>query len=122
MTFRLIVAAAALGLLALAGCRPPPAEAAATPPPTMPPGNVRVVTIENMTFSPASVRVGPGDQVRFENHDLVPHTATAKGDVAFDSGPILPGKSWTLNPPAGKTVQYACLFHPTMKGEIISQP
>ena len=84
-------------------------------------GKTHVVVIENMKFSPSSVRVPPGDRLTFKNADLVPHTATSKGEKIFDSGPIKPGDSWTLTPPSGRTVRYLCIYHPTMEGEIVAE-
>ena len=119
MSFRLIeirVAAAVVGLalLTAAGCH----RAEVPPPPAS--GRSLVVVIEGMKFTPSSIHVHPGDQIVFENHDLFPHTATAKG--VFDSGPIPSSKSWTVIPPAGRTIPFACLYHPPMTGEIVVEP
>ncbi|QYM78744.1 cupredoxin family copper-binding protein [Horticoccus luteus] len=78
-----------------------------------------IVTIENMTFSPAILRVQPGDTVIFENHDLVPHTATAREKGKFDSGLIKAGESWSLTLPSAGSFPYSCSFHPTMSGELV---
>src|SRR4051812_10137612 len=76
-----------------------------------------MVVIENMAFTPSTLRIHAGDRVTFKNRDLVPHTATAKGKppVAFDSGAIKPGETWTVTPrPGEEPTRYACTFHPTM--------
>lgn len=101
-----------LASLALMGWWDASASAAET-------GKAHVVQMEGMKFSPASVRIQPGDRVIFKNADLVPHTATSKGAALFDSGAIKPGESWTVSPPAGRTIRYACLYHPMMEGEIV---
>ncbi len=85
-------------------------------------GQTHTVVIENMKFSPGTLRVRPGDRVVFENKDLVPHTATAKPAGAFDSGLVAAGKSWTFIPQSAGTFHYACLFHPTMEGEVVVEP
>jgi plastocyanin len=81
-------------------------------------GVVHTVVMEEMRFSPGTVRVKPGDRVIFRNRDLVPHTATSKGEKLFDSGAIKPGESWTFSPPPRRAIRYACTFHPMMEGEI----
>lgn len=78
------------------------------------------VVIEAMKFAPDIVRIKPEDRVRFENRGILPHTATAKGPKAFDSGLIKPGESWTSQPVGNAaTIQYVCLYHPTMEGRIV---
>jgi plastocyanin len=75
------------------------------------------VVIENFAFKPQTLHVKAGDTVRWENKDIVDHTATAK-DGAFDSKDIQSGASWTWK--AGKTGQhpYICTVHPFMTGVI----
>lgn len=83
------------------------------------PTRTHAVVMEDMKFTPAELRIAAGDRVVFQNKDLVPHTATAQ-DKAFDSGPVEPGASWTLQPGSeARTINYACLYHPMMKGTII---
>ncbi len=78
-----------------------------------------VVSIENMKFSPDVVFVRAGDIVVFKNRDLVPHTATAKADKAFDSGMLQHGSEWRFTPEHEGTIRYACAFHPMMEGAVI---
>ena len=75
--------------------------------------DTHVVTIEDMAFRPATVRVKPGDKVVWHNKDLVPHTATAAG--SFDSGAIAPGKSWTWTASGKGSRGYVCIYHLGMK-------
>jgi plastocyanin len=77
----------------------------------------RSVTIEGMTFAPASLTVKRGDTVVWENRDLVPHTATARG--TFDSGPIAPGKSWKFVATKSGRYEVVCTLHPTMKSTLV---
>lgn len=78
-----------------------------------------LVKIENMQFSPATLRVAVGDRVEFRNADLVPHTASTKPAGVFDSGLVKPGESWTLFAKAAGSFSYICTFHPMMTGQII---
>jgi plastocyanin len=81
------------------------------------------VVIEGMKFVPNTVQIAPGDRILFRNNDLFPHTATAKESHSFDSGPIKPGASWTVQPAGPQTITFVCLLHPTMTGTIvIKQP
>jgi plastocyanin/peptidoglycan hydrolase-like protein with peptidoglycan-binding domain len=45
-------------------------------------------------FSPSSITINPGDTVTWSNLDSRAHTATAD-NVAFDSGPIQPGQTFS---------------------------
>lgn len=78
-----------------------------------------VVKIENMQYSPPTLRVAVGDRVEFRNADLVPHTATAKPAGAFDSGLVKPGESWSLVANAAGSFVYTCTFHPMMAGKLV---
>jgi plastocyanin len=80
------------------------------------------VAMEGMKFSPATLRIQPGDTIIFKNNDLVPHTATAKQREVFDSGIIKPGESWTFVPKFHAPVTYVCTFHPMMEGRIEVAP
>ena len=78
------------------------------------------IVIEGMKFMPAVVRASPGERVLFHNKDLVPHTATATGTKAFDSGLIKAGESYAVQLTGEtQTIDYVCLYHPTMKGRIV---
>ncbi|RDU96849.1 cupredoxin domain-containing protein [Trinickia dinghuensis] len=77
----------------------------------------RVIVIENMQFAPANVTVKAGDEVTWDNKDLVAHTATAKG--AFDSHSIAPGGSWTYMARTPGRYAYGCSLHPTMKATLV---
>jgi plastocyanin len=78
------------------------------------------VVIEGMKMVPETLTVKSGDRIVWQNKDVVPHTATAKG--VFDSGSIATGKSWSHAAPkkAGK-YDYVCTFHPGMKATLVVQ-
>jgi plastocyanin len=100
---RVLAGAAALVAWLAAG----PALAAAT----------HRVTIEGMKFAPAALTVKRGDTVVWENQDMVPHTATARG--TFDSGPIAAGKSWRYVATKPGHFEVVCTLHPTMKSTLV---
>lgn len=75
------------------------------------------VVIEEMQFAPARLTVAPGDTVSWINRDVVPHTATA-ADRSWDSGTLEQGDRWSLVVEDGGSIDYTCLFHPTMSGRL----
>ncbi|MBA2965123.1 MULTISPECIES: cupredoxin domain-containing protein [Ramlibacter] len=87
--------------------------------PALAAAETHVVTMEAMGFRPAELVVRPGDRVVWQNKDLVPHTATARG--RFDSGEIAAGKSWAWTAPGPGRLDYVCTFHPGMKAGIVVQ-
>jgi plastocyanin len=76
-----------------------------------------VVVIEGMKFAPAELTVQAGDQVTWENRDVVPHTATAPGK--FNSQEIATGKRWTWTAAAPGRIDYVCTYHPGMKATVV---
>jgi plastocyanin len=82
------------------------------------------VIMENMKIAPETLEVKAGDTIVWENHDLVPHTATAitsagQSKPAFDSGSIAPNASFKFKAKRAGKYPYQCLFHPTMKANLI---
>lgn len=77
------------------------------------------VTIDAVSFRPATITIAPGDTVVWVNKDVVPHTSTAGVRGGFDSGTIAAGASWTRTFPTKGALAYVCQFHPTMKGTVL---
>lgn len=98
--------------LALAGL-----AAAELPPVPTPVPRRHVVEIRAMRFVPAVLEVAAGDTIVWINHDLVPHTATARGNVKWDTGTLLQGEAGQVVARRGE-VQYECLLHPVMRGTL----
>jgi plastocyanin len=96
-----------LAAVLAAACALPGLAAAAT----------HTVTIEGMKFVPATLTVKRGDKVVWQNKDVVPHTATAKG--TFDSGTIATGKSFSQALKKAGHFDYVCNFHPGMKATVV---
>lgn len=78
------------------------------------------VTISNMAFSPAAVSIPVGTKVTWTNTDPVAHTVTGVGG-AFNSGHLNPGQSFSYMFDKAGTFDYACTYHPYMKGTITVQ-
>jgi plastocyanin len=79
------------------------------------------VTINNYTFTPATLTVHPGDTVIWSNQDSIPHTATSIDGKSFDSGTIDPGDNWKFVFSKAGRFDYKCSIHPDMRGTIIVQ-
>ena len=74
-----------------------------------------------LNFSPSTVTliIGLNNTVTFQNKDIATHTVTAT-DNSFDSGDILPGKSWTYTFSTAGTFAYYCIYHSGwMKGKVV---
>lgn len=106
----MLVAAAALGVPALALSLAASGTAPATP-------ATHEIVIEGMRYTPATLTVKAGDRVTWINRDLVAHSATARG--AFDSGPIAPARSWSIARLKAGHYVVACTLHPTMTSALI---
>lgn len=63
-------------------------------------------------------KVSEGDRITWENHDFIPHTATAS-DGSFDSDVVSPGESFSIiTKGQGVIVAYFCEIHPWMQGVV----
>ncbi len=79
-----------------------------------------VVQMRGIAFEPRSVRAHVGDTIRWENQDIVDHTASAR-DRSFDvDAPA--ARSGTATMGAVGTYAYICRYHPNMTGEIVVEP
>ena len=103
------IAPLALVLILVSGCGSVPRRVPATHP----------VVIRAMHFEPAVLHAAPGDTVRWINLDLVPHTVTSVVRE-YDSGNLPPDSSWALVLDDSGVMDYACLYHPGMKGSIVA--
>jgi plastocyanin len=74
------------------------------------------VSIQDFSFSPASVTINAGDSITWTNRDSMGHTATSD---SFDSGSLGYGQSFTYTFKDSGTFNYICSFHPGMKGVVI---
>jgi plastocyanin len=74
---------------------------------------------QSLNYSPANftVVVGVNNTVTFVNQDSTKHTVTAD-DGSFNSGDILPGKSWAYTFTTPGTFTFHCNYHSFMKGTV----
>jgi len=78
------------------------------------------VTIQNFSFSPASVTVKVGDTVTWTNQDSSTHTVVADNGE-FKSGNLGNGATFSFTFSAAGTFAYHCSIHSTMKGTVVVQ-
>jgi plastocyanin len=94
---------------------------------TPPPGGGstgNTISINGMTFSPASKTVAKGTGVKWVNNDAYSaHTVTSDDGVTFDSGNIASGASYSYTAITAGTFNYHCTIHgTTMAGTLIVSP
>lgn len=77
----------------------------------------QTVTIRDMSYSPATLRVSVGDTIVWKNLDDHDHTVTAD-DGSFKSGNIRSGSSFSHNFRKAGTYSYGCKYHPRMRGSV----
>jgi len=82
------------------------------------------ISISNLTFSPAALRVPPGGTVTVINDDGEDHSVTSEASpnaftpgsvagVSFDTGPFIGTRSFTLpsSAPNGTVIPFFCTVH-----------
>ncbi len=84
------------------------------------PSQPHVLEVKNMAFGPPPQDLHVGDVVKWVNHDLVEHTATAT-DGSFDVT-LMPDSSGEAQLKKAGRISYYCRFHPGMKGELDVAP
>jgi plastocyanin len=76
------------------------------------------VTIDNFTFTPATVTIEPGTTVHWLNRDDIPHTVVAKS-LAFKSRALDTDDSFSQQFNEVGVIDYFCSLHPHMTGKVI---
>ena len=89
-------------------------------PPPKPPSKTGEVVIDQLAFGKPPTDLRVGDTIRWVNHDMFEHTATARdGQFDVDLPPGATGQTQLTRP---GTVIYYCKFHPGMTGQISVAP
>jgi plastocyanin len=78
------------------------------------------VVIQNMSFSPACIKVAAGTTVTFTNNDSITHTVTAD-DGTYNSGNLSPAQAFLHAFATAGTSHYHCTIHAGMMGTVIVQ-
>jgi plastocyanin len=76
------------------------------------------VTMKDLQYSPASLKIKAGDTVVWTNSDTHDHTVVAS-DNSFKSGNIRNGDTFSHQFAKPGNYSYSCSYHPRMKGTII---
>ena len=75
------------------------------------------VTVQDMAFTPSTVRVAQGSTVTWDFEDAIAHTSTS--DQKFwNTGPHSGGDTVTVLFPSAGTFGYHCAIHPMMTGKV----
>ena len=78
------------------------------------------VTIDNFSFTPASVTVPVGTRVTWTNRDDIPHTVTDAAKPGGEkSAPLDTGNSYSRTFTTAGTFGYFCSLHPHMQGTVV---
>jgi plastocyanin len=77
------------------------------------------ISIQNFSYSPASLTVKKGKAVKWINQDSVPHTVTeSDGKSGPDSPPLAAGQSYSFTFSQTGVFHYRCTLHSNMTGVI----
>ena len=100
-------------LLAFFLANPAQATDATTPAPS-------TISIDNFSFSPATLTVKAGTTVTWVNHDDIPHTVvSADTPRAFKSPPMDTDGSFSFTFSKPGSFSYFCSIHPKMTGKVV---
>jgi plastocyanin len=77
------------------------------------------VTIKDMAFNPADIKIAKGTKVTWTNNDSTSHTVTENdGQTGPDSDLLSPGQSYSFTFNQAGTFHYHCKIHPEMTGTV----
>lgn len=76
------------------------------------------VAMAKASYDPDPIEIVAGMTITWTNEDLLPHTVTDV-DLAFDSGYMAQGDTWSRTFETPGTYPYFCVYHPRMRGTVI---
>jgi amicyanin len=77
------------------------------------------ISIDNFTFTPATVTIKAGTTVTWSNKDDIPHGIAATGNAFAKSKTLDTDDSYSFTFTTPGTYQYFCYIHPHMTGKIV---
>ena len=83
-----------------------------------PSASATAVTVDNFSFSPATITVPVGTTLTWTNHDDVPHTVVSN-DQKFKSKALDTDEKFSFTFTEPGTYSYFCSIHPKMVGQIV---
>jgi len=78
------------------------------------------VKIDNFSFNAQTITVPAGTEIRWTNHDDIPHTVVSE-DKSFKSKVLDTDEQFTYTPTKPGTYKYFCSLHPKMTGTVVVQ-
>jgi plastocyanin len=100
-----------------------PATSASTPAAGTAGGPSVAVTMQSISFRPATVHAKVGDTVTWTNQDQVGHNVTYVSGPSFASSQTFTnGGTFKLKLTKAGTIAYRCTIHPGMNGTIVVAP
>ena len=78
------------------------------------------IKIDNFTFTPNTITVPVGTEVRWTNHDDIPHTVVSD-DKAIKSKVLDTDEQFTYKFTKAGTYNYFCSIHPKMTAKVVVQ-
>jgi plastocyanin len=79
------------------------------------------VTIDNFSFSPATLTVPAGTEVTWVNHDDIPHTVVSDDKTTFKSRALDTDEKFSFTFAKPGTYTYFCSLHPHMTAKVVVQ-
>ena len=76
------------------------------------------VKIDNFAFTPPTITVSTGTEVKWVNHDDIPHTVVSD-DKSFKSKALDTDQEFTFTFSKPGTYTYFCSIHPKMTGKVV---
>jgi amicyanin len=77
------------------------------------------ISIDNFTFTPATVTIKAGTTVTWSNKDDIPHGIAATGNAFAKSKTLDTDDIYSFTFTTPGTYQYFCYVHPHMTGKIV---
>jgi len=78
------------------------------------------ITIDNFSFTPATVTVKAGTEITWQNRDDIPHTVVSTDNV-FKSKALDTDDKFSFTPTKPGTYTYFCSIHPKMTATLVVQ-
>lgn len=76
------------------------------------------VAVVDFGYSPAELRVRPGQSISFTNGGSNGHDVTGLGAEPWGSGPLYPGQTYSRVFSTVGTYAFYCTYHPQMRGRV----
>ena len=76
------------------------------------------ITIDNFSFTPATVTVKAGTEITWKNRDDIPHTVVSS-DFVFKSRALDTDDKFSFTPTKPGTYNYFCSIHPKMTATVV---